>query len=278
MKFGRNRPHPADVERQPRFRAFRTPAPLLVPDGWDWGALCAPALATMLANGPDPSAPPQVAKTGVGCCTCAAVGHAVDIWSAGGASPVTITAAQVVRLYELACGYVMGNASTDQGGNELAVLQYVATHGIDGNGLHQIAGVAALDATNLQEMREGLFLTGAAALCLELPDAYLNAPLNPDTVWDVVGPGNPKQGHCILAKAYTTNGPTGKPSWGVVSWGKIVWLTADACATYCAERAGGGAYVGLTREWMSNATSTAPNALDWAGLAATFQQLGGVLS
>jgi hypothetical protein len=234
------------------------------------------ALATMLANGPDPSVTVNsvVAANGLGNCTCAAPCHAIDVWTAGGDAPVVVTADQCIRLYELSCGYVLGDESTDQGGDELTVLDYILAHGIDGAGLHQIAGVASLDATDLTLMREACFLTGAVELCLELPDVYVNPFPGPDAVWDVAGAPNPDQGHCILARgAFTTNGPTGKPSWGITTWGTPVWMTTDAVAYYCAMAQGGSANVAWTKEWLSRTSGLSPSALDLAAMAADFAGL-----
>ena len=278
MKFGRRRPDPARLERQPWFAKYRTASPIVVPDSWDYGTLCRPALQTMLANGPDPSVTidPYAKANGLGNCTCAAPCHAIATWTAGGDAPVVITADQAITLYCLSCGYVIGNEATDQGGDELAVLDYIQAHGIDGAGLHQIAGTASLDATNVQELREGVFLTGAALLCLELPDAYVNPFPGPDAVWDIAGAPNDRQGHCIeLSGAYTTNGPTGKPSFGIDTWGTLIWMTTDAVAYYCAAAQGGSVNLGLTREWVDKAKGTAPNALDFEALSSDFQQLGG---
>jgi hypothetical protein len=277
-RFGRNRPHPARAERQPRFAKYRTTSPIVVPDAWDYGALCLDGLQTMLANGPDPSVTVNaaVAASGLGDCTCACVAHAIDVWTAGGDAPVTVTADQTIKLYELSCGYVLGNDATDQGGDELSVLDYVQAHGIDGNGLHKLAGTASLDATNIAGLREGMFLTGAAQFCLELPDAYVAPYPGTDGVWDIAGPPNQQQGHCILGRGtYTSNGPNGKPAFGVVTWGTLVWLTTDAVAYYCDTAHGGSVNLGLTKEWVDKARGTAPNALDFSAMATDFEQLGG---
>lgn len=280
MKFGRNRPHPALVERQPRYKTFRTAAPIVVPDAWSYSLLCAPALQTMLANGPDPSVTvsASVAASGLGDCTCASVAHCIDVWTAGGAAPATVTADQTIGLYERACGYVLDDASTDEGGDELTVLGYVAAHGIDGNGLHQIAGVASLDATDLTSMREAAFLTGAVLFCAELPNGYPSVSLAGDGVWDVTGPPNPQQGHAFPAFDYTTNGPNGKHAWKVVTWGGFVWYTTDAAAHYSSPAQGGSANAGFDKEWVGRVNGLAPNALDTVDLSAAFQRLGGVLT
>ena len=275
MKFGRRRPHPGRVERQPAFAKYRTGEAVVVPDAWDYSVLCTAALATMLANGPDSSVTlsAAVAQTGVGNCTCAAPCHGIDIWTAGGESPVVVTADQALRLYCLSCGYVIGDESTDQGGDELTVLDYIQTHGIDGNGLHQIAGSASGDATNVQGIREASYLTGGAEFCLELPNAYVNPFPGPDAVWDV-GTGadytpNDQQGHCVHHRgAYTSNGPNGQPAYGLTTWGTPVWFTTRAAAFYCATAQGGSVNYALTKEWIAKANGMAPNAMNLAAIAA----------
>jgi hypothetical protein len=277
MKFGRKRPDPARVEKQPKFKTFRTAEIITVPDSWDWGASCIAALQTMLANGPDPTAPPQIANTGVGCCTCAAPGHGVDIVTACAGAPVTVTADQVVTLYELSCGYVLGDDATDQGGDELTVLDYIRDHGFDGNGLHQFAGSATLDATNLEQMKEALFIAGWLPFCAELPNPYVNPFPSPDTVWDMAGPPNPNQGHCFPASKFTSNGPgpNGKPCWGVVTWGTIIWFTCEAAAYYCDTAQGGSANLALSKEFINSTKGIAPNALTWSAEQNDFVALGG---
>ncbi len=276
FRLGRTRPHPAQLEAMPRFGAYRVGSSLVVPDAFDFGAMCMPALETMLANGPDSSAPVG-AQGGLGDCTCAAVAHGIDVVTAGGGQPVTITSAQTVRLYELACGYVLGNPATDQGGNELSVISYVAAHGIDGQGLHQFAGAATLDATNVQECKEALFVAGWLPFCAELPDSYMSTPAN--GVWDTVGAGDSNLGHCFPAVGFTTNCPNGKAAYKVITWGGVRWYTVDAAAEYSAERNGGSANLALSKEWLSVQTGQAPNALDWVSLCQRFlEDVGGVLS
>lgn len=285
MRFGRNRPRPARVERQPAFAKFRTASPIDVPDGFDFSTLATSALATMLANGPDPSVTidPYAAANGLGCCTCAAPCHGVDEWTAGGDAPVVITADQCITLYCLSCGYVIGDPSTDQGGDELTVLDYIATKGVDGNSLHQLAGSVAIDASNVTEMREASFITGGVELCLELPNAYVNPFPGPDAVWDVgTGPDyvpQQSQGHCVHGRgAYTTNGPNGQPAWGLTTWGTPVWLTTRAAAYYCVPAQGGSVNAALSKEWIAKASGKAPNALDFDGLTTALTAVAGAVT
>jgi hypothetical protein len=281
-RFGRNRPHPARVERQPTFAKFRTTSPIVVPDDWDYGTLATAALQTMLANGPDPTVTidPYAAANGLGCCTCAAPAHGVDVWTAGGDAPVIITADQTITLYCLSCGYVIGDPATDQGGDELTVLDYIATSGIDGNGLHKIAGSVAIDATNVTELREASFITGGVEFCAELPNAYTNPFPGPDAVWDVgTGPDyvpQQSQGHCFHGRGtYTSNGPNGQPAWGIVTWGTLVWYTTRAAAYYSTSAQGGSANSALSSEWVAKANGKAPNGLDAAGLTSALTAVAG---
>ncbi len=68
----------------------------------------------------------EMLNSDLGDCTCAAFFHARQVWTfnAGGAE-ITEPDADVLELsYSEACGYVQGDDSTDQGGNEQAVLTY----------------------------------------------------------------------------------------------------------------------------------------------------------
>ncbi|MGH7838822.1 MAG: hypothetical protein ACREQC_13510 [Candidatus Binataceae bacterium] len=66
----------------------------------------------------------------LGDCTCAAVYHAMQVWSfnAKGAE-ATQPDSDVLKLYEEACGYKPNNPNTDRGGNEQTVLKFLLQKG-----------------------------------------------------------------------------------------------------------------------------------------------------
>lgn len=66
---------------------------------------------------------------GLGDCTCAGVYHARQIWTANTTTEQTEPDSSVLTLYEKACGYIDGDQSTDQGGNEQCALTYIQNKG-----------------------------------------------------------------------------------------------------------------------------------------------------
>src|SRR5579863_5183483 len=52
----------------------------------------------------------------LGCCTCAGIFHARQVWTANTLTEQTESDDCVLKLYEEACGYQPGNSSTDNGG------------------------------------------------------------------------------------------------------------------------------------------------------------------
>src|SRR5690348_16644723 len=81
------------------------------------------------------------------CCTCSAVYHAIQVWTANAAAAMdTEPDAEVLRLYELACGYVPADPSTDQGGVEQHVLRYWLRRGAPvTTGLNRLGAFVEID-------------------------------------------------------------------------------------------------------------------------------------
>ncbi len=93
MKFGRNRPAPHLRVGHKMMARYMTAATLpTVPDAFDYSPLASTALANVLAN------------DSIGDCTSAGAGHLIDVFTAGGGSPVAITAAEAIAFYSLSTG------------------------------------------------------------------------------------------------------------------------------------------------------------------------------
>ena len=100
-----------------------------------------PRLATLLAGQAQPAPPAAVDYTAdmpanlgmmlndtLGDCTCAAVYHAVQVWSFNatvGKGMITEPDADVEQLYIHACGYKPAQGGEGPGGNEQKVLTYL---------------------------------------------------------------------------------------------------------------------------------------------------------
>ena len=261
MKFGRNRPAPhlrtGHKMAAKYFDAANMPP---VPDSFDYSTLNPTPLADVLGNDT------------LGDCTAAGAGHLIDVFTAGGGSPVTITAAETIAFYSLSTGYVPGDPSTDQGGDEVTVLTYWRDHGFDGKGGHPIAGFMRVDPTNAALLKACCFYFGGLYFGLELPNSYTHPfPSANGYVW---GPGtpNPDQGHCIVGCGASATGIKDD------SWGLLGEFEYDGIAELCSESNGGMVFAVLSKDWVSKMSGDSPDALDWATLVADFDGLGGTVA
>lgn len=191
----------------------------------------------------------------LGDCTCAAVGHYIQVQSvnAGGAE-ITVADGDVLALYEGAAGYKKGKPATDRGAACLTVLNYVRKNGIAG-GKHKLLAYAALEPSNTLHIKQSIFFFGAVYTGVALPISAQG-----QAVWSVpsggpVGRGAPGSwgGHCISAVAYNAIGPV------VISWGQLYQVTWAFWTTYCDE-----AYAVLGPDWLN--ANKAPNGFNLAAL------------
>jgi hypothetical protein len=227
-----------------------------VPDSFDFSPLGGSTMTDILGN------------SELGDCTAAGVAHLIALLSGSGGAPAVITAAETINFYSLSTGYVIGDPSTDQGGDEVSVLTYWANHGFDGQGAHKIAGSMVVDPSNPALLKACAYYFGNLYFGLEIAKGASEAP---GFVW---GPGtpNPLAGHCVVGTGGTL---TGIP---VDSWGEKGELTYEGIADLCSEANGGMVFCVLSEEWVAKAAAAAPNGLDLAALVADFDQLGGAVS
>lgn len=256
VMFGRKRP-PAHLRTGYRTMARYMAALPTPPVSFDYASLCATAEANILANDT------------LGDCTSAGAGHLIDIFTAGGGSPVSITAAEAIAFYSQSTGYVPGDPSTDQGGDEVTVLTSWQQKGYDGKGGHAIAGFVAVDPTNQAQLNAACYYLGGLYFGLELPDTYVNPfPSANGFVWGT-GTPDPNNGHCIVGVGASPQGIL------INSWGLIGTLTYAAIAELCSDANGGQVFAVVSPEWVNKMKGDSPSGLDWAQLVADFDALGG---
>jgi hypothetical protein len=207
----------------------------------------------------------------LGDCTAAGACHLADIYSAGGGTPAALTAAQAIAFYSLSTGYVPGNPSTDQGGDEVTVLSDWRDKGLDGNGLHAIKGFVSVDGSNGPLLLASCWLFGGLYFGLELTADMANTS-GPGFLW-VPGTANPNDGHCVVGGGGDSSG---KGTTKINTWGMLGDFELDAIAELCVESAGGTVFVPISQEWVNAAKSAAPSGFDWEQLASDFDlDLGG---
>ena len=174
----------------------------------------------------------------LGCCTIAGVGHAIQVFSANAGTEVTVPDSTIESYYEQWDGYVPGNASTDNGGVELDVLNDWQKQGFSG---HSLVAFADPKVSNLVEIRQSIALFGGVYIGLSLP-----VTAQTQDVWDVVprGGANAKKGswggHCVFVAKYDQNGFT------CITWGQLKVMTLAFWSKYCDE-----AHALLSQDWLN---------------------------
>lgn len=200
----------------------------------------------------------------LGDCTIAALGHAVQIWTANTSAEMTVPDSAILGGYEQFCGYNPSDPSTDQGGIELDVLTDFKSKGLGG---YSILSFMAANPRNTRELKQAISLFGGVYIGIGLPrSAQYQA------VWDVVpddGTGNTAPwswgGHAVFVPAY---GGTNKVLTDVtcITWGGLQKMTARFWMKYVDE-----CYALLSPAWL-NATG-APNGFNLTQLEADLSQI-----
>jgi len=190
-----------------------------------------------------PAALGMFANDSLGDCTCAALYHALQVWSLAGQGTLdTEPDNNAVLLYEQTCGYVPGDAATDQGGVEQDVLSYAMLAGIpigaDGSGQHRITAFVEVDPANQADVKLAIAQCGVAYIGFDVPDYAMNTT----GLWDVQ-PGKPTivGGHAVVLAAYDSVGPT------CITWGRLQKMTWAFFDEYTDE-----AYAVIDKEWVRN--------------------------
>ena len=206
----------------------------------------------------------------LGDCVIAGGYHVEGVTTAGAGKEFVASDTQITNDYSAIGGYVPGNPNTDNGCDEQTALTYWTQHGFaSGN---KIGCWMAVDATNVTEMKQCLYLFENLYSGLELPDAYTNPfPSGDNFVWDVAGDPDPDQGHCVTHFGYNSKYVV------TDTWGMVGYMTWAAMAKYMVPNAGGELYVLVMPDMIKKASQKAPNGLNWAALAAAANALGGNL-
>lgn len=193
----------------------------------------------------------------LGDCTCAAVYHARQIWTANASSEDTQPDADVLSLYEKACGYNPNDPSTDMGGVEQHVLKYLMNKGIPlaNGGVDKIAAFAEVDPSHLDEVKVTVNEFGVAYIGIAVPQSIYNETGNLLHVWDYTDPNSKiLGGHAVVLVGYDANGFT------FISWGQLFEMTWAFFQAYCEE-----SYAIVDKTWI-NSSGKSPLGLTLAQL------------
>jgi len=214
----------------------------------------------MYANGPDSSAPPVIASTGVGDCTCAGIAHflaAVTAFSGDVPGGVMFSDDAVLAMYEAVGGYQLGNAATDNGCMLQAVCQHMVTTGLPdlGGKVHKLAGYFEIGGyTNLELLKQVANTFGGVYLGVAVSDEAdqqfsEGLPWTLPTAAANVGPAGID--HCVVLE-YSAFGVAGVGDDETV----ITWGVEQRINQAWAETNIGQAIGLITEDWIAkNGTS-----------------------
>lgn len=197
----------------------------------------------------------------LGDCTCAGIGHAVQVWSANGSAEATVTDAEVLGIYESWCGYDPSDPSTDEGGIELNVLKDFKAQGFAGHKLQAFASV--LPAT-IAHVKQAINLFGGLYIGLEVPQFIMPAD-GSDTppVWDVTPAADNTiiGGHCVYVTGYDAT------TFTFISWGTLWKMTTPFWTKFVDE-----SYALISPDFIA-ANGLAPNGFRLADLESDIVQI-----
>lgn len=200
----------------------------------------------------------------LGDCTCAALGHALQVWTANANPPMnTEPDANIISLYSSACGYVPGNSATDQGGIEQDVLTYALLSGIPagagGTSRHRLTAFVEVDPSNQADVKLTISEGGLCYIGFNVADYAMNTV---GQLWDVQ-PGTPNiiGGHAVVLVAYDSVGPA------CITWGKLQKMTWAFFEAFTDE-----AYFLADSDWIE-VTGKTPGGLSMADLETQMQAL-----
>ena len=210
----------------------------------------------------------MMGNNSLGDCTCAAFYHALQVWTYNAVgSMFTAPDADVIALYEQACGYNPANPATDQGGVEQGVLSYLVNTGAPiMTGRHKLAAFVEVDPRNLVDIRQTIADCGLTYIGFNVPN-YLTALEAPGATWDLqVGNDSIIGGHAVAIAGYSIAGLR------VISWGAYYTMTWAFWQRWVDE-----AYALIDTDWL-RATGVTPFGMTLAELEAQMEAIKGVPS
>lgn len=192
----------------------------------------------------------------LGDCTCAACGHAIQIWTLNTGAEQTVYDAAILTAYEEWCGYNPADPGSDQGGIILDVLNDWRQHGevLQGN---KLSAFASVNVANPGEVRQAINLFGGVYIGLGLPvtaqtqTSWSYVPSTPDNAAGSWG------GHAVYVPKYSAAGLT------CITWGEAMWMSNHFWHEYVDE-----CYALLSEDWLNTRGAQSPSGFDLAQLQA----------
>ena len=173
----------------------------------------------------------------LGDCTCAAAFHARQVWTANTGAEDSPPDADVLQLYEQACGYIPSDPSTDQGGNEQDVLKFLMNKGYPDIG-DKLAAFFEVDPRNTADIKTVINECGVCYIGFDVPE---NIDETPGALWKLDMSANIEGGHAVVLVGYDSDTVT------LISWGALYKMTWEFFQYYTDE-----AYAIISPNWTAD--------------------------
>ncbi|HVJ54337.1 MAG TPA: hypothetical protein VM689_17870 [Aliidongia sp.] len=248
-KFGRApRRHDPAVPHLSKIAAGLVQTP--PPDEIDWTKGLPDDLGTMLNDK-------------LGCCTCAAFYHALQIWSGNTGTMLNPADADVAALYSEVFGYDPSKPGNGPGGDAQTLLTHVLKQGAPLGGERvRIAAFVEVNPTDLDDVKRAIRDCGVTYIGFNVPRNFLDADGEAPPVWQLDPHLQPIIGsHAVILAGYGADGAK------VISWGRHYTMSWPFFGRYVDE-----AYAIADHSWLG-AKKTTPGGLSLAALEAEMRVL-----
>lgn len=150
----------------------------------------------MMLNGPSSN---PIVPDGIGDCTEAKKGHAVQVWTLCNGRMVTVPDSVVLAAYEADGGYVPGDPSTDNGEDMLTNLNDWRKNGFGG---HALSAFASINFASFASVAQSIYLFGLVDIGFNVPQSAMDQNAQ-GQIWDVVpNDGGIVGGHDVVVPMY----------------------------------------------------------------------------
>jgi hypothetical protein len=196
----------------------------------------------------------------IGCCTIAALGHMIQLFTGANGHLFTPTDEEIRNAYSAISGYTPDNPGSDRGAQMLTAMNYWRRTGIAG---HKIDAFAEIDTRG--HIRIAMLLFGAVNAGFQLPISA-QQQFQMGHVWSATGIKGYSErgswgGHDVFLVDYNPVGPV------CVTWGKLQQMTWKFWDMYADE-----AFVPLSSDWVTR-EKEAPSGFDFDRLFSDLARL-----
>jgi hypothetical protein len=157
----------------------------------------------------------------LGCCTCSAVYHAIQVWSFGASGQIlTNPDADVLQIYESFCAYDPKDPNTDQGGDEQTVLTDWMIQGVPGvYGPDKLAAWIEVDVRNADDIKRTINSCGVCYIGFDVASNVMPDNADPPAIWQYDPKATSLGGHAVILAGYDAQYVN------LISWGQKYQMT-----------------------------------------------------